>query len=339
MQTFLQRIGVRYIDHAAGNARATGSAEVHQNIVERLFEGRLRVYAPRGLADLNARLDAWRCMFNAERQHSRHGKSRNALWLTITQDQLRLPASAEVLRELVSGPPRSVKVKGSLIIEYTPKGYERQSYSLRHIPGVHPGACVGVSVNAYDAPAVDVTVSSPDKPDVTYTLQPIARDRAGFAVDAPVIGEEYKAPKDTAADKALKAIERAAYAAPTLEAAKAAAKSGARPYADINIMADVEAARPHNYMQRSGRALVADARPTVRDLPPVSHYEAFVRLRPALERAGIEWTPEHMTHLKQRYPDGVPVEAIPALEAAFLARPSDNAAAGSTLRLAAGGAS
>jgi hypothetical protein len=332
-QTLVARTGIRHITHKPGQARATGSVEVHQRIVQDGFEGRLRSYNAADLAALNVCLDAWRIQYNAEHIHSRYNKTRNALWLTIPAEHLHIPADADTLRALATTPPKTVKVKGSLIIEHTPKGYGRQSYSLRHVPGVMPGSFVGVSVNAFEAPAIDVIVTAAGKPDVTYTVQPITRNAAGFDVSAPVIGEEYKAAPDTAADKALKDIERMAYAAPTLTAAAEAAKGGVRPFGHINMMADVEAGRAHKYLPRSGQEFAGSAR--AKELPPISHYEAFMRLRPELDRAGIEWTPEHMAALKRQYPHGVPVEALDTLAAGFMEERA--AERRSAMRLAAGG--
>ena len=50
-----------------------------------------------------------------------------------------------------------------------------------------------VSVNPFAFPAVDVIVRRPGEDERVYTIEPILKDEAGFALDAPVIGEEYKA--------------------------------------------------------------------------------------------------------------------------------------------------
>ena len=61
------------------------------------------------------------------------------------------------------------------------------------IPGVRIGDFVGVSVNPFDAPAVNVAIKLPGEEERVYLVHPIEKDRAGFALAAPVIGEEFKA--------------------------------------------------------------------------------------------------------------------------------------------------
>jgi transposase InsO family protein len=314
---FLARIGVRHLTHTPGAARATGGVEAHQRIVERGFEGRLRFHQAKNLDDLNARLDDWRISYNAESLHSRHGKTRNGLWLTITEEQLRVPHSEISLRELVASQPKKARVSGALTISFTPKGFEPREYSLRAIPGVMPGSQVEVSVNPFAAPAVDVTVNLPGKALCVYTLQPLGKNEYGFNPASPVIGEEFKSHKDTAADTALKEIEKRAYGAATLEEASAAKKRKERPFAHINIMADVEQARPHAYLPKRGRELVTEG--VTREIPPLTPFEAFLRLKPVLAEQGVEWKPEYLASLKERYPDGVPVDALDLIAKGFAA--------------------
>lgn len=333
MRGFLKRIGVRYIPHAAGNARATGSVEAAQNIVETQFEGRLRMYDIGSLDQLNECLTSWRLMFNTHAVHSRYSKSRNSLWLTIAEEQLRVPASEEALRALVASHPESRKVKGNLLISFAPKGYKALCYSLRNIPGVSVGSYVYVSVNPFEAPAVDVAVKLPGEDERVYTIAPVQKDKAGFALNAPVIGEEYKALPDTRTDKVLKDMDKAAFAAPTLAAAQQARKAKKKPWQEINIMADIEAARKPVYLPRRGRRLELDVRG--RELAPISAVEAALRLRPGLAAQGVAWGPEHLDVLKARYPGGVPVEALEDIAAGFAAEARKERQAG--LRLVAGG--
>ncbi len=331
---FLKKLNVRFIPHEAGNARATGSVEAHQNIVETHFEGRLRMLGVESLDVLNEKATAWRVMFNAHQVHSRHGKTRNGLWLTITEEHLRVPESMAALQAVVSSFPESRKVKGNMLISYAPKGYKALTYSLRNIAGVSIGSFVYVSVNPFESPAVDVTVKCAGEDERTYTLQPVQRDKAGFALNAPVIGVEFKSLPDTITDRAVKDMDMAAFAAPTLEEAKKARKGKQKPWQDVNIMADVEAAKSPTYLPKRGRALAVEA--AGRELAPISAVEAAWRLKPGLEAHGLEWGPHHLEALKQRYPDGVPVDALDDIAAGFLsdARAAERQA---SLRLVAGG--
>lgn len=247
---------------------------------------------------------------------------------------MRLPRSEESLRELVAGRPVETTVKGSLLIAHTPKGFPPQEYSLRNIPGIAPHMSVYVCVNPFEAPAVNVTVRLPGRDEATYTVQPVSKNAAGFPVDAPVIGEEFKSHKDTAADKALKEIAKIAYAAPTLEAAEAAKKAGVKPFAHINVMADVEQTKSRVYLPRRGRDLTTPQ--SAREIPPLTPFAAALRLKPLLEEQGVEWLPEDLEDLKKRFPEGVPVDALDGLAGEFLAR-AERKKRESALRLVSGG--
>ncbi|MDE8731409.1 hypothetical protein PZH39_17215, partial [Desulfovibrio desulfuricans] len=98
---FVDQLDIKPLQHAAGNARATGGVEVSQNIVETQFEGRLRFMAVPSVADLQAKADAWRAHYNATQILRRAGNTRNALWATITSEQLRT-VSREVMEAIAS---------------------------------------------------------------------------------------------------------------------------------------------------------------------------------------------------------------------------------------------
>jgi len=328
--SWLGRLGCKCIQHARGNARATGQAESAQNIVETHFEGRLRMMEVVDLATLNAQAAQWAAAFNAERRHRRHGMSRNSAWLLITAEQLRVPQSAEVLRSLVAHPSREVKVPGNLRLEYTPKGHQRQMYSLYDIPGIMPGSAVEVAVNPFTAPAIDVMVTAADGEVRTWTLEPMQRDRVGFALDAPVIGEEFHRHKDTATDRAIKDMRKAAYGVETLVEAAKAEQSRRRAYRDINAMADVEATSLPTYIPRRGQEI--EAAGAQRQVPPLSPVQAAMQIREMLARHRIEWTAEHMRRLSEGWPQGVPAAEVEQIAAAIEAE-----ARRPDLRLAAGG--
>ena len=316
MQSFLERVGIRHYTHKAKNARATGQVENAHNIIETQFEGRLRFLEVRSLEDLNAALDKWRVAFNANAIHRRYGKTRNQLWMTITTGQLRVPASLEALRAIVSGPMDARTVHANLILSYTPKGFGRQEYSLYHIPGIIIGQKIGVSVNPFEAPAVDITVTAANGEQSIYTLQPIQKDAAGFDVTAPVMGQEWRATPDTVVDRAIKEMDKDAYGASTLKEAEKAQKQKRRAYENIDIMADVDAARAPTYFPKKSTEL--DLSAPVREVAPLNLVEAATRIKALLEEAGIRWTATHMASLSERYPSGVPYGDIDGLVDAFI---------------------
>lgn len=336
-KTFLNRLKVQPIEHAAGNAQATGQAEKAHDIVETQFEGFLRFLDIDNLEELNAHLDAWRIAYNATVIHKRHKKTRNAMWMHITPGQLRIPESVEALKAVVASPPAEKKVKGDLILRYTPKGYEPQTYSLYGIEGIMIGGKIGVALNPYEAPAVDVIVTSAEGEERIYTLQPIKRDRAGFDITSPVIGEEFKALKDTITDKAIKRMDMEAHGVNTLEEAEKAKRRDRRVYKDIDVMAHIHAVKIPDYMPRRGEHV--DLGRPERELPPISVVDAAIRIKAMMAQAGIAWTSEHMTALGKQYPDSlIPVDAIDGIAEAFIAEETDKTFE-QPLRLVAGGAS
>lgn len=302
---------IQLIPHAPGNPRAKGQVEQAQNLVETQFEGRLRMHTVHSLAELNAAADAWRVAFNAHARHSRHGKTRNEMWLRITEEQLRIPASADALRDLVGSKPEIVRVPQNLVLRRSLKGFGANDYDLRYLPGIMPKMEISVQVNPYRAPCVDVAITGEDGTTGVYTLEPLNRDQAGFRADAPVIGEEMRAMPDTATDAAVKEAQKEAYAAATLHAAKAARDKGLRAYAELDPMADIKALRTRTYIPKRGRDLGLD--PSLRELAPLSLVDAALTLRSELKKYGLTWNAEHMAWLKERFPDSVPAAAMPTL--------------------------
>ena len=316
-KSFLQHAKIRHYTHKAKNARATGQVENAQNIVETQFEGRLRFLEVDSLDALNAQLDKWRIAWNANAIHRRYEKTRNQLWMTITPEQLRVPESIEALRAIVQSNLEEKKVHGNLILAYAIKGYGRHEYSLRNIPGIVIGQKIGVCVNPYEAPAVDITVTAPNGEETIYTLQPIKKNEAGFDVTAPVMGQEFAAAPDTIVDRAIKGMDMAAYGVETLEEAEKAKKQKRRAYADINIMADVEAKKDRTYFPV--RSTDLDVSAPARELAPLTVVQAAFKLQGLMREAGVEWNASHMARITEHYPKGVPHEDIDTLADGFIA--------------------
>jgi transposase InsO family protein len=329
-------LGVRLVTHKPGNPRAKGQVEQAQNLVETQFEGRLRMYEVTDLPSLNAAADQWRVAYNLTAKHSRHGRTRHAMWRVIREDHLRIPASMEALRDLAHSGPARATVTRNLTIVRTLRGYGRQEYDVRAIPGILPKMDVSLQINPFRAPCVDMTLEDAEGNRRTWTLEPIERDEAGFRVGAALIGEEYKALADTAADTALKDIHLRAHKAETLAEAEKAEAGKARIYADIDPMADVRAVPLRQYMPKRGRDLTLA--PTLKEEPPLSFVDAVFELRNRTKALGLEWTEVHVAAL-QKYHG--PDDSIPAAKiASLLAIVLDEAAAkrASGMRLVSGGA-
>lgn len=318
-QNLLKRLKCNFIAHLPGNARATGQVENAQNLIERHFEARLAFLRVTGLDHLNQLAQQWRIAFNAMRKHTRHGMTRYACWQRIKEDQLRLPPSIDLCRELVSTHPVEATVRGDLTITHSIKGFGSTAYSLRDCAGIEPKEKVLVVVNPYRAPAIDVTVRGADGQEVTYTIEPQAKREGGFAADAPVIGESFAAPRDSVTDTRTKQLLKDAYGTETLLEADAKRKAKAPAYAgQIDSFADVKQTQVPDWMGKRGTTL--DVPEVAREIAPLTHTQAAIQLRHLLDRhleqAEYAW-------LRSRFADGVPAEQIGALAQQFSGKASN----------------
>lgn len=303
----LDRLGIDHIEHAAGNSRAKGQVEKHNDIVECKFESRLSFLNISTLSELNAYCTKWRAHFNANAIHSRTRKTRNAIWLTITNEQLRLAPSLEICRELVTTKPKTMQVRGDLSVTHTIKGYPNQAYDLTHLPDIYPKAVVDIVVNPYRAPDIDVAWL-----DNIYTISPIETNEAGFAIHAPVIGAQMIAKPESVADSNRKAMLKAAYGADTeAEVDKARKKKRAAYVGAIDAMADVDNSyrdgNVPNVITKAAITVDTSAHVAIREIKPLTHVEAAMELRGLISDL---WNAEHFSDLQAQYPQGVPHSAI-----------------------------
>lgn len=309
----LERLNVRVIDHATGNARAKGQVEKHQDIIERNFEGRIKFMKDRitTLEQLNNYAAAWTAHFNETALHSRHGKTRNAVWSTIRPEQLRIAPPIELCKELVTTKPETKTVNGNLRISHSVKGYGSHEYSVRHVYGVHVKAKFDVVVNPFRAPCVDLIGVDEHGNRCVYTLEPIQQDWVGgFSADATVIGETPKAQQETRVEQVRKEIRQKAYNVNTDEAVAKAVKQRQGAFAHvIDPMADVNQTKVPEYIPRAGEQMQTPQQR--KQLAPVNWIQAAKQIKGMV---GDLWTAAHMAELKQKFPDGnVPQETIPEL--------------------------
>lgn len=311
MKEFCQRLGIEHIIHETGNARATGSVESCQNIVERGFESRMAFASFTSLEEIQAASDNWRCHFCASVKHTRTRATRAQTWLTIKPEDLRIPVSMEALRELAMGQSQSRKVSEHLTISFASKATGKQEYDVSRIPNVYAGMSVAVRVNAFRAPSVDVTLERDGFETVTMTIEPTKKDQYGFNLDAPVLGQSFKAKGKTAAEKKREAILKDAFAVSTVEEAKKAERKGVKPYQNLDHFADVKGPLP-TFMPRAGTTVGQEF--TAPEVLPLMHIKAAQILQ---KRCGLYWDEDpraRMAYLRQRYPDGVPYDALDGIE-------------------------
>ena len=319
-----RRLQVQLIPHSPGNARATGQVEKARDLIERSFESGLRLQPVRDLAELNAQAQRWSCWFNANKIHSRHGKTRFDQWLTISQEQLRIAPPAEQCFELLTHTPELRQVTDFLRVTF--KGRE---FCVRSVPGVMVGEKLSITYNPYVLDCAMVVLKDANGHELLHSIPLVAKDDAGFSDQANVISEDYGRPADTVLDTNRKEVERFAYDASTDAEAAAKRKAGAVPFASrIDPYKVIEQAPQRVFMPRHGTGMALSITTTSTPVP--------ARVLTLFEVAGllskeIEMSSEKNALVKAWYPDGLPEDELPALVARLTARAG--------LRVVAGGAS
>jgi len=306
-KNLLERLDVTFIDHSAGNSRAKGQVENGQNIVETQYEGRLRFMQIDNLEQLNQSAEQWRVMWNETRVHSRTRRTRNAVWQSISPQQLRIAPPLELCKELLTTAPVERTVTSNLTISYAIKGYGTHDYDVRHIDGVYPKAKLKVVVNPYRAPDIDVLVTNQHGEEIAFTCTPMQTDWVGFNTDAAIIGQETKAMPQSTIDAKRKSILKKAYGADTLEQVdKAIAKKHTAYKDQVDVMADVKSVEVPTYITRAGEQMTTTQQR--RQAAPVTIFEAAREIRGLV---GDLWTTDHYRALQATYLDGlVPADVI-----------------------------
>ena len=332
IKNVLTALKVRAEEHMAGNPRAKGSVESGNNLVETHFECRLRAEPVADVEALNAAAQIWSNAYNANliphvdcalhRNGVRIG-ARADLWLTIRQEQLRIPPALDICSRLLEGKIETRKVRGDLTVSYKHPTAERSSlYDLRHIDGVVVGDELEISPLLLGDCAVIVRVPSAHGV-VEHELAPVVGfDAFGFRQDAPTIGVDYRSAPDTAVETAGKKLDRIAHGAngrSVDEITKAKAK-GERPFEGrIDAHSHLAAIQLPAYMQRRGEA-IDTPRQAALVTKPLSHVEAAMALKHLL---GEAWTSAMYQSLETLFPDGVPEAEIEALAARFRSAGAD----------------
>lgn len=325
IRNLLTQLGVRHWAHIPGNPRAKGQVEVIHNVIERKFEGRLAFTRIESVEQLNGHLDTWLRSFTGVSIHRRHGHARDAMWQTIRTDQLRLCPDIDTCSVLMHSRPEPRTVVGNLTITYRPRGHERATYSVAHVPEIRVGETVEVIVNPYRAPSIFVVTKDADGATRYVECEPETTTAGGFFANAPVIGERYAAHADTDVDAARKNANELAYGErDTLDAVAKKAKGAIAFDGRIDPFADLreKAAQTPTYMQRRGTELHV-ANPAHVELKPLDLVEALQELRARLGRSPL---PAEREAIQAWYPDGVPPEAFDGL----LARLEQLTAAGAS---------
>lgn len=310
----LERLDIRIIDHAKGNARAKGQVEKHQDIIECEFEGRIKFMKDKitTLEQLNSLAARWTAHFNDTAIHSRTGKTRNAVWQTIKPEYLRIAPPIELCKDLVTTKPESKTITGNLRIKHSIKGYGSFEYDASHVWGVHVKAKFDVVVNPFRAPCIDLIGTDEHGNRMIYTLEPDQIDMiGGWNQTATIIGETPRAMPDSMIDKVRKEIRQTAYNVSTDDEVSKAIKQRKSAFSHvIDPMADVNQTIVPDYLPRAGIHLTTPSQR--RETAPLNHMQAARAIKGLVDDL---WNPKiHLHMLQLQYPnDQVPFDHIDRL--------------------------
>ncbi|GAB7511463.1 transposase family protein [Bilophila wadsworthia] len=309
---FCGQMGITPAQHVPGRARATGSVEKCQDIVECKFESRLRFLEVPDVSELQSLADRWRRYFCATAIHTRTKKTRNDVWLSIPAEKLRT-AEADVMHSIAAWGEVRCQVKDDFTISAdTRTHYGVRRYDLRELGyhGLQVRDSVSVRLNPYKAPSIIAVIEKADGEKLSFEVPPMQFDGAGFDLGAPAFGEGFKAMPKTRAEKTLEAIKKEAYGVQSVEEADKMRRAGKPAYAGIDIMADVKEASV--YLKKAGTPLQVEEQKA--DVPPMKRLSFALMMRrdhPDVWRD--DNTDECAEWLRTRYPDTVPGNEIEAV--------------------------
>ena len=305
-------LGIELIVHKVGNARATGQVENARNIIERKFEPGLKFQPVNSLDELNALAKKWRMHFNATAIHSRHGKTRSQVWMSILASQLIKAPSIDVCRELAVAQPESRKVTPKLRVSFLGREYD-----VSTVPDVMVGEKLMITRNPWRSDAAQAVLTGEDGHEVFHVVNEVAKNEFGFAESAATIGESFRQHADTPAQTALKQVEQLVTGTDSAAAAEAARKAKTLPFGGrLDPYKHLDDAELPSYLPRRGTAHGLAA-PKV-EIPPLSHVDAAKQIKPRVEAVGGEWTGERFAWLVQRFPAGIPQDQLDAIVAELI---------------------
>lgn len=308
----LRRLQIKPVVNEAGNARAKGQVENAHNLVETNFESGFKFTHVPSIEWINEKAQMWMRYYNSVRVHSRHGLTRWAKWMEITQQQLRLVDEA-LARQLLTHAPETPKVDRELRVRFAGR-----VWAVRDVAGVMVGEKVSITYNPFDQTSAYVVQHDADGQELLVPVPEVPEGAHGFSADAALIGREMKSLPDTVAATNRKLVERLATGAETDEAAAVARKAKALPFGGtVNPYAHHEPSLPAAVpLPRRGTDLGATTRVAQAEPELLTHFEAAK----ALVTKGVAMSPELVGTLKGLHPDGVPETELDALVARLTVR-------------------
>jgi hypothetical protein len=331
VQSLLEALEVRAIDHRAEAPWVKGQVEGAQQIIETHFEARLRLEPVASVEALNAAAQPWaeawnsNCVPHVDSRVHRPGGAfvRHDLWARIRAAELReLPPREVCLRLLEGGrQERTVSVRRTVSYRH-PQADTPQIYDLRGCAGIVPRDKVRVAPLLAADLAVRLWWSAPTGEERVWRLTPERDyDAYGRPLSGPVIGEEHRALPATPAAHAVAALDALAY--PAEADAQEARRRQVTPFGgQIDAHSHLAGIEPPTYLPRQGAAITAQA---PEDAAPAVPLVRALRL--LAEQAGRALTAQEHRWLAGRWPDGVPAAELARLLARGVAHLDQEVAA------------
>lgn len=326
VQELLRSLGVKAIEHEAGNARAKGGVEGANNIVETQFESRLRFEPVDDVAQLNSAAFAWANAWNANLLPGQDSRLRRAglkvpvarydLWQLITAEQLRELPSVEVCRALMAGKVETRLVKPDVRIQFRhPAAEATEFYSLRGLDGICIGDSVSVRPLVYGDCAIQVEVPRFDGEALIYRVEPQrGYDRFGQLETAAEIGCDYQAMPDTAIERAAKAMDALAYPEKDAEAVKRARARKETPFAGVlDAHSHLKDVAVPTYLPKAS----TEIEPPAHVSPVPVLLDAIGAMLRIVDALGRNLSADEHRFFSLRYGKGVPEDQIDTLIAQF----------------------
>jgi hypothetical protein len=298
----LKAFGVKTLPHLPGNPRAKGQVENGNNLVETQFESRLRFEPVNSIEELNDAADRFYSAYNAnlinglDTRLRRGGViigSRANLWQRIPKEKLRELPDEETCRQVFANGIQARKVAGDLTVSIVhPRAGRSLRYSVRDLPGILVGMELKLQpllvTKEFGETSFPCIASYENEgKEVSFELEPIVYDDAGFDINSPVFGQEYKRPKDTKREIVGKALEKQGLAA---------------------VMGPAHSfIRPENPFMRNSAGMPIEVAETVHT------HEILISAVEAAKRVKAQCgeVPEGFINtLREQYPEGVPTRTV-----------------------------
>jgi hypothetical protein len=319
VMNLLERLHCPVIIHKRHQSNANGTVEKSHHLIEIHFElAYLRFSKVSGLEDLNEKALAWSHWFCATKKHTRHGRTRHDMWLTISPEQLRIAPAADAMRRLMRSHPINRKVSTNYEITFVVRGAEsgkpeRHTYRVGHLPGVKPGDRVPVVADPYHPPAVEVGYVDSTTGRLSWMpFEAVTYGHGGYATDAPIRGKEMRAPQRGLVERNRDEVLKVAYGGTSLDDAKERQEKGGLVFdgqVDPWAMQAADVAKLPSYLRKRGHLVALEDRAlATRRLTVPEACQALKR------RLGERYTPQVYGWVQAKFgTEGVPEDQLDAL--------------------------